>query len=359
MIRATHLALLLAATMLPGCVTYSSEHHVGAESYELARTRAPDGAEEVYVLERGDSLRIATEYQRDRPFLGFQVQELDKARALERGVEPYSGLLVSDTYPKSSARAAGVRPGDVLLSIGDAKTSYLEHLSDAEARLDDQQAVTATLLRGAEQLELELRTNMLREDVRDLQHVRLEKGPTPRRAYAGVALLGIPRPWCERIFGDTRDACVVSTVELGSPAWVAGIRGGDVIEQVDGAPCPPIDELYRVIAAKGKAGESTTWSVRREQGVAYEATIPLADYRDGGAFVVPLLFGYSDTAAKDRWSVGPWGMVMSNRNSYVADSSTRAPQTRNVFSALLGLLQVDSRPDETRVRLLWLIRFDT
>ena len=50
---------------------------------------------------------------------------------------------------------------------------------------------------------------------------------------------------------------------------------------------------------------------------------------------------------------------MSNRNSYVADTTTREVQTRNVFHALLGLIKVDSRPEETRVRLLWFISFDT
>jgi len=350
---------LLAVPFLPSCVTYSAEHHIGAESYELARTEAPDGAVEVYRLERGQSLRISTEYDRDRPFLGFQVLELDKQRAIQRGVEPYTGLLVTGTYGKSSARLAGVRPDDVLLQLGDTKTSYLDHLAEAEGRLDDGQEVVAKLLRGDEEIELVLTTHMLRERVTDRQDVRLQKGPTPRRAYAGVALLGIPRVWCERIFGDERDAVVVSTVELGSPAWVAGIRGGDIVEAVDGQPCPPIAEFYRQIAAKGEAGESTTWQVRREPGRTFEATIPLDDYRNGGSFHVPLLFGVSNTASRDRWSIGPWGIVMSNRNSYQADSSTRVPQTRNVFSALLGLLQVDSRPDETRVRLLWIIRFDT
>ena len=31
----------------------------------------------------------------------------------------------------------------------------------------------------------------------------------------------------------------------------------------------------------------------------------------------------------------------------------------SLFHALLGLIRVDSRPDETRVRLLWFIHFDT
>ncbi len=55
---------------------------------------------------------------------------------------------------------------------------------------------------------------------------------------------------------------------------------------------------------------------------------------------------------------GPCGGFFPQR-FYVADSSTRMVETRNVFHALLGLVKVDSRPDETRVRLLWFISFDT
>jgi hypothetical protein len=50
---------------------------------------------------------------------------------------------------------------------------------------------------------------------------------------------------------------------------------------------------------------------------------------------------------------------MRNRNRYLANMATRRVQTSNVFSAVLGLFRVESSPDETEVRLLWFIRFDT
>ena len=349
---------LLAAPLFHSCTTYSVQQFVGSDDYELARTESPDGVLQVYRLQNGDALSVTTEYERERPFLGLGVRELDKERAKRRGVDAYAGLLVVETIADSSARAAGVRPDDILLSIDGNETSYVEHLDTAEASFGDRQEVVARLLRGDQELELTLRTELVRETVTERQNIRLQSAPPNQRAYAGVTLKGIPPDWCERIFGEPREAVVVATVELGSPAWIAGIRSGDVIDTVDGTPVPAVSELSRIIAAKGQAGEIMTWGVRREQGRSYEASIELEDYQNSSGFGIPLLFNYSNTTARDRWRIG-LGLIMGNRNEYVADATTRRLQTRNVFSALLGLFKVDSSPDETRVRLLWLIHFDT
>ena len=350
--------LLFALSVLPSCRTWTTQYFVGSEDYELARVTASDGAVEIFRLQGADTLRVETRYERERPFLGLQVVELDKPRAERRGVKPYSGLLVTGTYPESAARLAGVRADDVVLDVGGAEVVYAEQLVQAEAGLDEQETVLVRLVRGDEEIALALRTQLLREDVTDVQQIPLEPAPASPRPYAGVTLRGIPPAWCERMFGEPRNAVVVSTVEVGSPAWLAGVRGGDLIETVDGEPVPRVDELARAIAANGQIEQPMTWLVRREEGRTHEAVIALSDYSGEANFFVPLLVDVTNGVYEDRWRLG-LGLIMGNRNLYVADASTRRVQTRNVFSALLGLIKVDARPTETRVRLLWFIKFDT
>lgn len=343
------------ATSCTSSITYA--HAVATDSYELVRRDAPDGAREIYRLQDGRSLRLTTEYSRERPFLGFQTQELDKARAKRRGVQPYSGLLVTGTYSESSARLGGIARDDVLVRVQGKQVSNQEQLAAVEATLSDQLEVPVRVLRGNEEIELVLCTNLLQEDVRDVQAIRLEE-PTPLpRPYAGVNLAGIPKVWAARMFGEGKNGVVVSEVVVGSPAWLGGVRGGDLIERVDGQPVPDVHELARRIQTLGDAGKPTTWTVRREVGRSHDADIQLTDFSGSARIHIPILFHASSDVHEDVWRIG-WGLVAGNRNRYIADQSTRVTKTSNSFSALLGLFKVTSTDRETRVRLLWFIHFD-
>ncbi len=357
------IALSFAAfTLLAGCRTHYSQYYLGSDDYVLASRDGPGDRKESYRLEvRGDncSLRVATEYERERPFLGLKLTELDKGQAERRGVKPYSGLLVKGVYPKSSAEEGGVLAGDVLLKLDTRETVYLPQVTEIEGVLRSEQMVTAKVLRGQEQLDLPLATKLLKERVTDQEEVPLVVPKHEHRPYAGVTLRGIPAVWCEKIFGTARQAVVVANVQVGSPAWVAGLRGGDVIDTVDGAPVPDVQSLAARIATGGEAGQAMTFGVRRGAGPLHEGAVALEDYsREANAWF-PLVFHLQSGTYEDRWSIGPFGLLMSNRNTYIPNTSTRRVQTRNVFNAVLGLFRVETNPEETEVRLLWVIRFDT
>lgn len=350
--------LVLVPLLAVACTTYQSEHYLGREDVEIARIARADGSTESYVLETGGSeatLRLVTEATRERAFLGLRVQELDKARAERRGVAPYSGLLVTGTFPRSAAEQAGLLGGDVLLRIGDAPTVYADQLPKLERSLQPGQAVEAAVLRGTQELTVRIEPAALRERMREPETIQLERPRTADRPYAGVVLRGIPDEWRDRIFGDDRNGVVLAGVSVGSPAWVAGFRGGDLVEAVDGRPTPDVHELARTIAALGPTEATITLRVRRGDR-AFEAPIELDDYTATSEVWVPLVVRVRDGVAEDRWSVGPFGLLMNNRNEYVADASTRDVQTRNVFSALLGLFRYESDPREDELRLLWFIR---
>jgi S1-C subfamily serine protease len=304
-------------------------------------------------------LRVRTSQNRERPFVGLKVVELDKQHAEPRGVTPYSGLLVTELYADSAAKEAGIEAGDVVLSIGAQKTVYLEHVAAAEAKLTVGQPVDVVVVRGQDRLDLSLRAKVLRERVEDVQEVPLEAAELQGRPYAGVSLAGIPTSWCERIFGSVREAVVVTGVEVGSPAWLAGVRPGDIIDRVDGQPVPKVQELSARIVAAGKAEATMQWSVQRGPDRRHEATMELSDYSGESKVWIPFLFYLENGAYRDRWTLGPLGLLMRNKNTYDVDSSTREVRTSNVFSALLGLFRIDAEGDgDTEVRLLWLIRFD-
>ena len=355
------LSFLALASTFTSCRTHLSEYYVGADDYVLATRDGPEGRKETYRLEtRGEpSLRVTTEYETVRPDLGLTTIEIDKAQAEARGVKPYQGLLVKSVRPKSCAAEAGVQAGDVLLSVDGRETVYQPQLAELRMKFQAEQNVALKVLRGQQQMDLALVVRTERERLTEEATVALDSPPAWPHAYAGVGLRGIPAATCERMFGSPRQAVVVSSVEVGSPAWVAGIRAGDVIDKVDGAPVPDVNELQRRIVDGGEAGRAMAFGVRRGTAQRHDSEVQLADYREDSGAWIPLIFWLDNGTYEDRWSIGPFGLVMSNRNHYIADSTTRRVKTRNVFSALLGLFRIETTPEETEVRLLWLIRFDT
>lgn len=354
--------LLLLAAALGGCTTYSDLNPVGALDYVLAKHADADGGTTEFHLDTSlaggrAALRVVREAERERPFLGLRVDEIGPREAEQRGVAPYSGLLVRGVYEDSSAAKAGVLAGDVLLTLGGEPIVYGDQLERAVAGLAAAQVVEAKLLRGQREVTLPLTTALRREAFTDDQGVPLDEPQTATRPYAGARLFGIPRVWCERIWGEARDAVVIASVDPGSPAWVGGFRGGDVLLDVDGQPVPPVDELVRQIAVRGAGGATMRWRVQRAAADTYEGEVALGDYTRETNVWLPFVFRLRDGAFEDTWSVGPFGLLLSNRNHYVVEADNRAAPTRNVFNALFGLIHVESGPHHREVRLLWFLRF--
>lgn len=364
---APRLALLLTMLVVftaAGCTTYSDLNPVGALDYVLAQRRDSDGGTRTFHLDTGTAggnavLRVVREAPRERPFLGFQVVELDKRQAEQRGVQPYSGLLVRGVYEGSSAALGGVLAGDVLLAIDGQPVVYDQQLTQAVAKLHDAQVVEAKLLRGQQEVSVALAAKTISERITEDEGIPLDEPKALSRPFAGARLYGIPRVWCEQIWGEPREAVVLSGVDPGSPAWVAGFRAGDVLDEVDGEPVPTADQLARDIALRGSRGEAMHWRAQRGEGETFEGTLQLADYTRETNVWVPLVFRLRDGAYEDAWTVGPFGLLMSNRSTYVVEPGNRSAETRNVFNAVLGLIHVESSPERGSVRLLWLISFDT
>ncbi len=350
------LAVSFLGSLFASCLSYTSSYQLGADSQVLATRESASGGRETYRLEvRSDAtLRVIRDGEQERPQLGLALAEVDKQQAERRGVKPYSGLLVKSVQPGSGAREAGVLAGDVVLALDGHPTVYLEQATTFEAGLRADQRVAARVLRGQDEMDLTIEAKALRERVSTEQEVALEVPVVPHPPYCGITMRGIPAVWCERMFGQPRQAIVVTAVEVGSPAWLAGMRPGDVIDTVDGAPVPDVHELARRIEQSGQSEQAMEFGVHRGTGPSHVGVAKLGNYSEESRIQIPLLFSSRDGTYEDRWSVG-WGLLLYNRNRYVANAATREAQTTNVFGALLGLVRVATSPDRTDVRLLWFI----
>jgi len=175
-----------------------------------------------------------------RPWLGVAGQAVDGDLAAALGFDRPRGVLVSEVHPQGPLARAGIEPGDVLLSLGDAP---LQTPGDLDHR-------AATLGPGAQ-----VRLAYLREGKRRVARIRLdlapEQPPRDRLRLARGALAGLvvervnPAVIAER--GLPLSARGLVVVALEGPARRAGLEPGDLILAVDGRAAGAPRDLARAL----------------------------------------------------------------------------------------------------------------
>lgn len=88
---------------------------------------------------------------------------------------------------------------------------------------------------------------------------------------------GPPRPWLGIFTAELRDRLFVDRVSTDSPAERAGIRRGDLIVAVDGAPVATMAGYFRAIWRGREAGDPVTLTVLNAEGTVQDVVIESMD----------------------------------------------------------------------------------
>jgi len=87
--------------------------------------------------------------------LGIAVEPLDDGARRDLDIE--GGVRVSEVNPRGAAAAAGIRPGDILVSLDHRQVANPEQLAEVVAELPDDRAIPVRLYRGGRSLFVALR----------------------------------------------------------------------------------------------------------------------------------------------------------------------------------------------------------
>lgn len=175
-----------------------------------------------------------------RPWIGAEAQPVDAAlaEAFDMGIP--QGVVLTELHPQSPLFAAGLRPGDLVLSVqGEPVNSAPEMMFrlvalglGARARID-------VLTRdGARQIELELAP-----PPEDPPRARLDLRAGPLRGLVAETVNPAVAVELSLPLGLT-GAVVVDAQDI---AWRAGLRPGDVIQAVNRMPVRSTRDLDRAL----------------------------------------------------------------------------------------------------------------
>jgi len=103
-----------------------------------------------------DVMTQIVEHQRViRGWLGVEAQELTPALATSFGLEKPEGVIVAGILRQGPADTAGLRPGDIILQIGDTRVVNPSMLLNVIAQTAPGSSINLKVLRGGKQLSLD------------------------------------------------------------------------------------------------------------------------------------------------------------------------------------------------------------
>ena len=171
--------------------------------------------------------------------LGVTIQGITPALAESLGLSGTTGALVGDVEPGSPASKAGIRSGDVITAINGEAVKDSNVLRNEIAQLQPGTSVRVTVLRdGKEQVLNATLAALQPESAKPMDDAEAE-----REGTFGLSVEPLTANRARELGVEVTSGLVIAEITPGGRAASAGLRPGDVIEQVDRKPVSSGEEL--------------------------------------------------------------------------------------------------------------------
>jgi serine protease Do len=178
-----------------------------------------------------------------RGFLGIGLQDVDEALQKEFNVEPGSGALITEVQANSPAVKAGLREYDVVTGVNGKKVEGVQDLRLTVASMLPGAKVTLQVIRDRKNMDVTVQLGE-KPEKREAQPVVKEADPDVLDGVT-VADLDDNNRQEFKVPANIKGA-MVTAVEADSIAATAGIRPGDVIQEVKRRPISSADEAVKL-----------------------------------------------------------------------------------------------------------------
>ena len=222
-----------------------------------------------------------------KAWLGVTVQELsDELREVLNVEDELTGVVVADVTDGSPADEAGIRHGDVILSVSGKEMETPDDLVKLIQSKKPGADVTLSILRDgaklrktavlgkapakkSEDLAIEMpESKMLKKEVMPpVRQLKLEVN----RGYLGANVLDIGED-LGGYFG-VREGVLVTEVLEGGAGQKAGLRPGDVITAVDGKKVADRKELIEALQRKEEGEDVEVAVIRKSKPLTLTVTL--------------------------------------------------------------------------------------
>lgn len=182
-----------------------------------------------------------------RGWLGVVIQDVDENLAQSFGLRKAEGILVSEVQPDSPAAAGGVERGDVIMELNGEKLADTADLRNRVALLLPGSTATLSIIREGKEKELAFKIG---ERPSGPVQAGVEQQRDTLESF-GLSFQELTPELAERFGYQDSQGVIVSQVEPGGAAANAGMRPGQLVEEVNRKPVTSVAELQRTMESSG------------------------------------------------------------------------------------------------------------
>ncbi|MDP1950985.1 MAG: DegQ family serine endoprotease [Nitrosomonas sp.] len=162
-----------------------------------------------------------------RGYLGIMIQPITTDLAESFGIEPGQGILVAEVTKNSPAEKAGLRQGDVIVAFNGEPVVDVGNFRNRVSLTPPGSREQLTILREGKQKDLTIVISELTIDK------LAEQGSAQRTDDIGLTIQTLTPQLAEQFATMPGEGVVVTNVQPGSIAAIAGVEVGSVILQVN------------------------------------------------------------------------------------------------------------------------------
>jgi serine protease Do len=181
-----------------------------------------------------------------RGFLGIVIQQLTPELAESLGIDVAEGILVAQVNEGSPAEKAGLRVGDVVVAYDEKPVTDIGSFRNQVSLTPPGSRKSLTVLRDGERKTLDVTIGELSGD--DLA----ARGQTQSADEIGLTVQALTPQLAEQLDAPVGEGVVVTEVESGSIAAMAGIEAGAVILEVNRTKVSGPADFRKAIEKAGK-----------------------------------------------------------------------------------------------------------
>lgn len=185
-------------------------------------------------------------------WIGVEVQSLDEALARSFKLEGRKGVLVTQVTRGGPAQKAGLRKGDLVLSVGPNRVASRQEFMDALSAYTGGSQISLGVVRDGQELEVKVRA----ESLSSQEAARMAEG------LLGFTVGPLAQAQRKERRQLSSSGVVIRSVEPQSLAHRVGIREGDLIRQINDKEIGSMED-YQTAMARALRRESVTLLVQR------------------------------------------------------------------------------------------------
>jgi serine protease Do len=200
-----------------------------------------------------------------RGWLGVAIQSVTPELAKSFGLKEPSGALVAEVTKDGPAEKSGIERGDIITAFNGTAVKDSHELPALVARTPVGEKAEVTVLRGGKEKTITVKLGELTD-----QQAKAEQSEESGESW-GMTVANLTPEIARRFqLERTQKGVIVTEIDPGSSAELAGIQVGDVIEEVNRQQIESVDDFNKAMS-EAKDKETLLLLARRGNATSFFA----------------------------------------------------------------------------------------